>query len=279
MNVAAGIVLFNPDIERLRINIENIIDQVDELILIDNNSENIQDINELLSRFPSIILHINSKNEGIAKALNQIFDYSDRSDCTWTLLLDQDSVTPNKLIEQYRRYVTLDGIGIICPLIIDRNDNNYKLDNNKTMSNGGFEYVDKCITSGSFINNAIYNEVGKFDEKMFIDYVDFDFCKKIEIGNYKIIQLQNVSLLHEVGKKRSYNIGFISFSTFNHNAFRKYYIVRNKLYYTKKYDGKLKIFFNHFTILKTLSEVIFLENNKLNKIQAIFKGYIDSFKM
>ena len=41
---AAGIVLYNPDVERLHENINGIINQVDALILIDNGSDNIKEI-------------------------------------------------------------------------------------------------------------------------------------------------------------------------------------------------------------------------------------------
>ena len=40
----AGIVTFNPDIERLNENISAIINQVDKVVVVDNGSENADDI-------------------------------------------------------------------------------------------------------------------------------------------------------------------------------------------------------------------------------------------
>ena len=51
---AAGIVLYNPDIKRLEENISAIAPQVNELILIDNSSKNIDEIAELTAKYENI---------------------------------------------------------------------------------------------------------------------------------------------------------------------------------------------------------------------------------
>lgn len=47
MSYIAGIVLFNPEIDRLVDNIEAIYKQVDKLLLVDNDSKNIEDVEKL----------------------------------------------------------------------------------------------------------------------------------------------------------------------------------------------------------------------------------------
>ena len=56
MNICAGIVLFNPEIERLNENIEHIRKQVPMLILVDNGSNNLEDVKSLICDLPNIIL-------------------------------------------------------------------------------------------------------------------------------------------------------------------------------------------------------------------------------
>ena len=73
MKICAGIVLFNPEIERLNENIEHIRKQVPMLILVDNGSSNLEDVKSLICDVPNIILLENGKNLGIAQALNRIF--------------------------------------------------------------------------------------------------------------------------------------------------------------------------------------------------------------
>ncbi|MCA1386833.1 glycosyltransferase, partial [Bradyrhizobium sp. BRP05] len=72
MNICAGIVLFNPEIERLNENIEHIRKQVPMVILVDNGSSNLEDVKSLIYDLPNIILLENGKNLGIAQALNRI---------------------------------------------------------------------------------------------------------------------------------------------------------------------------------------------------------------
>ena len=71
---AAGIVSYNPDIKRFKENIDSILSQVDKLIIIENGSKDSEEIIKIIKSYDEnrIKLVVNSKNMGIAKALNQI---------------------------------------------------------------------------------------------------------------------------------------------------------------------------------------------------------------
>ena len=56
MKYIAGIVLYNPDLGRLKENIESICKQVDKVILIDNGSDNIREIEDLIKEYLNCIL-------------------------------------------------------------------------------------------------------------------------------------------------------------------------------------------------------------------------------
>ena len=51
MKYIAGIVLYNPDLGRLKENIESICKQVDKVILIDNGSDNIRSNKEIFELY------------------------------------------------------------------------------------------------------------------------------------------------------------------------------------------------------------------------------------
>ena len=80
MKYIAGIVLYNPDLGRLKENIESICKQVDKVILIDNGSDNIREIEDLIKEYLNCILLKNGENMGIAYALNQILKYAYEND-------------------------------------------------------------------------------------------------------------------------------------------------------------------------------------------------------
>lgn len=162
-NIAAGIVLYNPDLSRLKENINAILPQVDFIILIDNDSTNIGKVEAEYRKLNNIYLIKNEKNMGIAKALNKIVRFCEHKNCEWVLTLDQDSVSPDNLIENYEKYIFFEKVGIITLKIIDRNYLEENSSINKK-SEPKYEYVKKCITSASFINIQLCKKIGYFDE-------------------------------------------------------------------------------------------------------------------
>lgn len=106
------------------------------------------------------------------KALNQICSWCKENNYSWVITLDQDSLVQEDIIKKYKKYISTPNIAIMTPVIIDRN--NIKCESQKN----DFEYVDKCITSASFTNIDIWYQLQGFDEYMFIDLVDFEYCHR-----------------------------------------------------------------------------------------------------
>ena len=90
----AGIVTYNPDIERLNENILAIYKQVRVVFVVDNGSNNIDQIEKICSVKKNTYLIKNNKNLGIASALNRIMCQAKNAGASWCLLLDQDSIPP-----------------------------------------------------------------------------------------------------------------------------------------------------------------------------------------
>ena len=143
----------------------------------DNGSDNIKSIEDcVLKNWKNITIIKNGKNEGIAKALNQMFEFAIEQQYEYVLTLDQDSVCPDNIIEEYNKYLDEHKLGSLCPQCVDRN---FKSE----LNNEDVIEVDKCITSASLVPVSAWNDVGGFNEELFIDFVDHDFCAKLkEIG-------------------------------------------------------------------------------------------------
>ncbi|BCC14773.1 TPA: glycosyltransferase [Bacillus cereus] len=265
--IAAGIILFNPDLDRLRENIDAIYNQVQLLVLVDNNSSNIHLVEEEYKARENIIIVKNNNNIGIAAALNQLMSYCQSKDYSWVLTLDQDSVCPNNLVREYVKYLNIPKIALISPVIIDRNKNSDE-EINKTAYNN----IEKCITSATLTNVSIWEEIGGFDDLMFIDLVDFEYCKRIVLNGFKIIRVNNVVLLHEIGHITQHKFLIWNIDVKNHSAFRKYYMARNIIYYAKKYKTTGSIIIAYMRIMKLLAITMLYEKDKGEKGRAIFKG-------
>lgn len=243
MNVIAGIVTYNPQIQRLKENIYAVAGQVDEVVIYDNNSENIAEIEAFTKTCSRVILLRNRKNLGIASAFNYIIQYCSEKRTEWALLLDQDSVCPAHLIDQYKKYTHLPKTAIITPLVIDkrRAARNLKLKND-------LQEVRNCVSSGSFVNVEICRQLGCFEDRLFIDVVDYEYCMRVRLSGYKIIRVNTLILDQEFGNviRSKHSDIFLKLGQkiafFNHMAYfpvyspqRVRFTIRNWVYCIRKY--------------------------------------------
>lgn len=275
--VVAGIVLFNPEMNRLKENIKTIVNQVDKVILFDNGSSNIKGIKSLISENYKLILIHSERNIGIAAGLNEIFKYAKKEfDVDFVLTLDQDSVCPENLIHEYLNFYN-PKIGIYSPKVRDINVVDRFIDKNS--GNSKLSEIQECITSASLTNYEAWKSVNGFDETMFIDNVDFDFCKRIRKKGYKIVKINTVSINHELGHIKEFSTIFGKVLVKNHNSFRKYYIARNTIYMARKDSTFSLIFIAYLRIIKQLLLVLVFEDNKISKIKSLIKGAYDGQKI
>lgn len=272
MDISAGIVLFNPDINRLKENISAVIVQCAHVYLVDNGSNNIDEVKKLLNQYNNSKVSVlcNMENQGISKALNQLASEAQKGGFDWILTLDQDSVAPSNIIEEFEKYTNNLNTGMLCPVICDRNKGVV------VEAKDNYKEIDECITSGSLLNIKAWRKIGGFDESMFIDGVDFDICYRLRKNGYKILCIQSVVLLHELGRIVYHRFIFWKVLVKNHSAFRKFYIARNTVYLARK---------EHTNIIKAILQnvklfliVVCYEDDKWKKSKKILQGTIDGFK-
>jgi rhamnosyltransferase len=143
-----------------------------------------------------------------------------------------------------------------------------------------YHYRTIVMASGNLISVGIFTKVGFFNERMFIDYVDNEFCIRCHINKLQILEADDAILKHNLG-----NIGVHFFMgkrliTTNHNHIRRYYNARNRVYVYKKY---IKIFPKWVlsdvkSFIKEIIGIIFFEKDKMKKIILIIKGINDGLK-
>lgn len=275
MSFAIGVVLYNFQLEKLKKIIDEYADKAKNIIFVDNCSANINEFEQLKIETTNIKLIKNNKNIGIAKALNQILNTTIEINVDFLLTLDQDSYLKYDDLKKMMKYMR-DDVAIVCPEILDLN----KKKNKKL--NKEYQEIERCITSGSLMNIKICKKIETFDEKMFIDYVDFDYCKKIRIEGYKILQIQGCFLQHEIGKRTSRKFLWIDVYPTNHSSFRVYYYFRNMHYYYLKYRKKMTIKEKINEIIRITWKyvsIILYEENKKEKLKKAKEGYKDTAKM
>lgn len=269
--IVAGIVTYNPDLDRLRENVESISSQVEKVIIFDNGSKNQEEIKKIHK--DEVVLITSPENIGIAAALNRLMQRSRDLGATWMLSLDQDSVCPDSFCVEMSHYLEREpDFGIVAPVIVDRNIGIVGHNPDKE-----YESVRTCITSGAFTKIKVWKEIGGYDESMFIDSVDFEFCYRVRQAGYKVVQVRDVQLLHEIGKSEKRKFIFWTVDVKNHTAFRKYYIARNNVYYPLKHHLWLHFIRGNLRNIGQVLIILLFENNKIEKIKCVCTGWINAF--
>lgn len=273
MSLIATVVLFHPEKEVFE-NIRSLLDEVESVLLIDN-SEPCMESTFLLqfnaSEQSKIILLSNQENFGIAKALNQAAVYAIENKFQWLLTMDQDSFFEKGSLKRMKEFITTtkEAVGVVSPFHLTPKS---KLPQFKEVTT----QLRFTMTSGNLLNLEVYNKCGAFDEKLFIDSVDHEYCLRLRKNGYPIIRVNAATLHHTLGDIAYHPFLFFRFKTTNHSPDRRYYIARNRLYVMFKYlYFDFKFFrreFGHYC--KDFLRVIFLEERKKEKLLAIIKGTV-----
>lgn len=264
--IVVGIVIYNPEYDLLKKSITALFDQVDRIVLYLNSSFD----KEIISGMDKVETINDGTNNGIATALNAIMEYAENLGCDWCLLMDQDSVVCSDFLRCYEKYISLKDAAIITPIISE--DNNAK--SNAPMD--GVDLIDMCITSGSYNNIDVWKKVGGFREEFFIDYVDWEYAARVRNAGYRIYRINEVSINHKLGNKEYHSLLGHRFFTYNHNAFRKYYITRNTIVSFKLFPNEDAFSHPYLRTIKRLLITVLYEDEKKEKIKSIIKGVRDS---
>lgn len=280
MKVLAGIVLYKPDFQRLKENIQSICAQVSEILLVDNGSIDEEKCNDFLKSIKigtcNITIVFNKKNCGIAHALNQILKYAQENSYPWFLTLDQDSICGERLIEHYLKYISQD-VGQLSCKVVDRNTG--VMHSTKNFDDRIVTEIPFCITSGCLNNTSAIMQCGGFKEDLFIDGVDLDISCNLRNHNYRILCVNYEGLLHELGDGVTRNVFGHKVAVSNHQPWRNYYARRNIIYVARKYyhgSEKFKIIMKQ--MIYAMGTVL-LEDKKYERIKANWKGIMDGLKM
>jgi rhamnosyltransferase len=137
--------------------------------------------------------------------------------------------------------------------------------------------VDKLITSGSIINVDVYRKLGPFDENLFIDEVDHEYCYRAILKNYAVVQMSNIYMNHSPGYfELHHSLKNLEVTSRRlHSASRMYYMVRKFLYVKEKYGKYLpkSIHSSRKALLVQIKNNLLYNKERLSVLKYIPKGY------
>ena len=271
-SVCGVIVTYNPGQDLLR-NVTALSTQVGGVVLVDNGSSM-----PALGRLQQVQDHTscavirNGKNLGIAGALNVGFRFALEHEYEWIIAFDQDSTISDGFIQALLNSASNAAeAGLICPTYIDR-----RLRTELAMPRLPSGEPLTAMTSGSMFRRSTFLRAGPFDERLFIDSVDNEYCLRLRSMGMHIEQSRQAVLLHSLGQ--------ITFRRFlgkklvatNHSPARRYYMTRNRLFVLFRYAHDWNwIRFDAFEMIREFIAILVVERQKMSKIAYMLRGAFD----
>jgi rhamnosyltransferase len=282
-NVCATFVRYNFSKKKILRSINNIKKQVKKVYLIDNSRKKIHFKDK---KIKYIFL---GENYGIAHAQNYAIFQAIKDNFKFILLSDQDTIYPKNYLKNLIPFFKQKNVSAICPNLFDTNKNKplglisrflflkQTLNNEyniKQKSNDlKFEYITESMASGTVIKLHDIKDIGYMNDDLYLDWVDFEWCWKLNKKNKKMIGIKNLFAKHKLGSSKTTIFNKIYH---RHSLLRYFYIIRNGViltFYGKgiKFFWRINIFFN---TIKYFFGALIINNFYPKSIKIISKAFL-----
>lgn len=271
------LITYNPNIGLLENCIKSICNDVRNIYVLDNGSNNFE-FDKTIDNVKFIKLQ---ENMGIAYAQNIGMKEALKNNAEYILLSDQDTVYPENYINNMlKTFSSNNDICAITPLFKDANgkktnDGFYKKSfwfAKQFFPDSGNYEVFQTIASGKIIKTPCLNTIGLMDENLFIDWVDYEWCWRARKKGYKIIGNANVIIEHQLGDS-SKDVGFREVNL--RSPIRHYYITRNAFHLALR-DKSLDILHRITLFFKSFRYIIgypILSKPHLTHLKYVLLGF------
>lgn len=279
-DVVAVVVTYNPG-DDLVLNLSELRSQIAEVLVVDNGSVDAAAV-ESAAVAAGCAFQANAENRGIAAALNQGAALALQRGATWLATYDQDSLLPRGAIEGVLARLALQPeaarFAVVAPSHQDRGtsrDYHHRVD---ILEETREWRVLRCtITSGSLIRCDVLAQEGLFEERLFIDAVDLEFCMRIRRHGWRIGEARDIVMAHSLGASTEHRLLGVRLVCTHHSPLRRYYITRNMLEVCTRY-----FLFDPAWCAKGLAVMlsgavasVLGEREKAAKLLAVARGFRD----
>lgn len=273
--IAAIVVTYNPEATVLE-NVRRLTAQVPEVVVVDNGSTGSSSaIVTALEQMAGVTVIRHATNLGIAAAMNTGIRHALAGGYQWIATFDQDSTVPDGYFDGLLAALDVspkpDSVGVVVPGCWQT------IRKSNTSQSSTYGFVTAAPNSGSLIRGSIFSEIGFYDEPMFIDYVDMEFCLRAGRKGYRILSASRIELGHELGTKETRTVLGRQISFRAHTAWRYYYIMRNRVVVYRRYGRYFPrlLVRDACWILLELGRMACLEGGKARKLRCALQGLWD----
>lgn len=275
MTCAAVVILYEPS-EEVVANILSYAPFVSRLYIVDNTEKNSRSFfnSERLSKIKHIHYIDDGENKGIAFRINEVARIALEEGFKWLLTMDQDSAFETGDVPRY--FECINAYANCEKTAMFGVETEGALDKETICESAEVTHL---ITSGSMLNLELFQTVGGFDEHLFIDKVDHDYCLQALTHQFKIVRFNSIHLRHHLGKL-VYGRSLKNFQLTPrviHSPLRMYYIFRNYLYLKKKYQHQFPENFREMReelVVRSKNNFLY-GTTKVKLLKYLLKAYSD----
>jgi rhamnosyltransferase len=144
------------------------------------------------------------------------------------------------------------------------------MDQDSTAPAGFMDALTDCL-----LRLSAAAEVDGFDEALFIDQVDTDFCFRLRLAGWRLLQSRRALLHDRQGTLRRTGLGFY---VTDYPAIRRYYMTRNTLILRKRCGARFPAWMSRERTqwVRDTANIVLGEPHKLDKTRKILHGVGDA---
>lgn len=240
-DVVAVAVTYRPDEAAITDVLARAAAQVGALVVLDNDSPEVDGAHwsERVTIPADVEVVRERSNVGLGAAYNRATAIAGERGARYVLLLDQDSLLEPGCVEALLRHAdqrALRGpLGAVGPTFVDARSGQrapfvrfgFPLNAKLHAPPGGDIDADFLISSGSLIPLTALEAAGGFDEGLFIDSVDMEWCFRAKRAGLQLVGVADARMLHTIGDELVRLPG--GATMFVHSPLRLYMMTRNRV--------------------------------------------------
>ena len=233
--ICAMVILYQPN-EFVIKNISSYAAFLDKLFIYDNSEDDCIFPWSQFSEDCMVEYIRHHENRGIGAAINEVAGKAINDGYDWLITYDQDSMATVEMVPEMRKFANDESlrndVALITPLVNDTCSQEYvPTDVLRLLSKPPLYYKERALQSGTMHRLSLWGEIGGYNEDLFIQEVDFEFCVRCVLNGKKIVQLNDAVMIHQIDEKREIQ----KTSKKKYTPLTYYYLYRNALYCLRKY--------------------------------------------
>lgn len=291
-SVAAVVITYFPD-SKFGERLEAIAEECDHIIIVDNGAT----VSESMIPAPvlkSIEVLNQPANIGLAGGLNLGVNRAIALGFRWVITFDQDTTPQTGLASALLNSILSHGSSSPAALVGSRIEEEkvaqparrwvrqssvHRWLYSRVCCEGkDLSGISVVITSGTLMDVAAYRQIGLFDDDLFIDYIDHDYCLRARAKGYEVLVSAQAVVKHNLGAKTARKfVGIPVFPT-HHSPLRLRYMARNRWRLARRHAGRFPHWFLYDSVywMFNILRVLAFETEKTAKLAAIVTGTLDA---